>query len=184
VDVRIIAATNRRPEQEVADGRFRQDLYFRLNVLNITLPPLRDRGRDVLLLAEYLLKKYCQQFGLPERTLSAPAQNALLAYAWPGNVRELENVIQKAILLSTSAKIPAEAIQFGGSIAGSAAGAPTPTTLKEARCQAERDIICRTLAKTAGNISLTAKILEIDRKWLMKIMEELGISAVPYRGSA
>lgn len=174
IDIRIIAATNRNLEHEIAAGRFRQDLYFRLNVLSLKVPPLRDRCEDILLLADYFNTKYCQQFGLPLKTLTSSAQNTLTTYDWPGNVRELENIIQKAILNSSSEKISGEHIEiFPAHI--------TSMTLKEARSTAERDLITLTLKKTKGNISLSAKLLEIDRKWLMKIMDDLGIDADMYR---
>lgn len=175
ISVRIIAATNRNLQNEIALGRFRQDLFFRLNVLSLTLPPLRDRDKDILLLADYFNVKFCQQFGLPLKTLTQSAQNRLLTYDWPGNVRELENVIQKAILLSSNSKITADSIPVY---------TPSATmTLKEARSTAERELICTTLKKTNGNISLSAKLLEIDRKWLMKIMDDLGIKIEEYRNN-
>ncbi|MBD3393498.1 MAG: GAF domain-containing protein [Chitinivibrionales bacterium] len=180
VDIRILAATNRNLEADVSAGRFRQDLFFRLNVLTVTLPPLRERGRDAALLAEYFLKRYCEQFGLPLKELSAEARKALFSHAWPGNIRELENVIQKTALLSSSNKIAAHELQFPGR-ALFGRGSQAVTTLKDARAEAEKTIITRTLAKTQGNISLAAKILDIDRKWLMKKMDELGVQAGDFR---
>ncbi len=174
INIRIIAATNRNLEQEIAAGRFRQDLYFRLNVLTLNVPPLRDRGEDILLLADYFNTKYCQQFGLPLKTITSSAQNSLTTYDWPGNVRELENIIQKAILTSSTEKISSEHIEISTAHISS-------MTLKEARSTAERELITLTLKKTKGNISLSAKLLEIDRKWLMKIMDDLGIDADTYR---
>ncbi len=182
-DVRIVAATNKKLEDEVAQNKFRQDLFFRLNVLTVVMPPLRERGQDTVLLAEFFVKKYCQQFGLPQKSLMASAQNALLAHNWPGNVRELENVVQKAILLSSDNRIGKESIQITASSVLRSAGAQLPTgTLKEARAIAEKEIISQTLARTRGNVSQASKLLDIDRKWLMKLMEELGIEADSYRG--
>ena len=182
-DVRIVAATNKKLEDEVAQNKFRQDLFFRLNVLTVVMPPLRERGQDTVLLAEFFVKKYCQQFGLPQKSLMASAQNALLAHNWPGNVRELENVVQKAILLSSDNRIGKESIQITASSVLRSAGAQLPTgTLKEARSAAEKEIISQTLARTRGNVSQASKLLDIDRKWLMKLMEELGIEADSYRG--
>jgi transcriptional regulator with GAF, ATPase, and Fis domain len=182
VDVRIIAATNRNLEQEVAAGRFRQDLYFRLHVLAVELPPLHARGQDVIMLAEYFIGKYCEQFGIARKSLGTSARTALLSYSWPGNVRELENVIQKAVLLSPNQRLDQGDIVFSESRLFAKTGSSTgATTLKAARAEAERSIIARTLEKTGGNITLSAKILEIDRKWLMRKMEELEISAEAYR---
>ncbi|HKP94157.1 MAG TPA: sigma-54-dependent Fis family transcriptional regulator [Fibrobacteria bacterium] len=181
VDVRILSATHRHLAGEVKDGRFRQDLFFRLSVLELELPPLRDRDQDVLLLADFLLKKFTQQFGLPARSLSPAARNKLLGYAFPGNVRELENVIQKAILMSSSKQINAEDLQLDASGQPGGGGAHSIRTLKEIRTEAEKTAIDAALSKTAGNISLAAKMLEVDRKWLMKLMEEAGLDADAYR---
>jgi transcriptional regulator with GAF, ATPase, and Fis domain len=181
-DIRIIASTNKKLSDEVLSGRFRQDLFYRLNVFTLTMPPLRDRGEDILLLAEYFVKKYCQQFGLPAKTLVTSAQNALLSHTWPGNIRELENVVQKAILFSSDDRIAKEHIQIQGEESSAAnAGLSSSVTLKEARAVAEKEIITRTLKRTRGNVSSASKLLDIDRKWLMKLMDELGISADTYR---
>jgi Nif-specific regulatory protein len=173
IDIRIIAATNRNLEIEVSANKFRQDLYFRLNVLTLKLPPLREREKDILLLADYFNSKYCQQFGVQLKTITLSAQNRLTTYNWPGNVRELENIIQKAILHTSDNKITSEQIDI--------AAPAVIKTLKEARAGAERELIHLTLKKTSGNISLSAKLLDIDRKWLMKIMEDLGIIIDDYR---
>jgi transcriptional regulator with GAF, ATPase, and Fis domain len=185
INVRIVAATHRNLDQAVAQGTFRQDLYYRLNVLTLTLPPLRQRGQDIIVLAELFLVRYCEQFGLKRKTLGASAQAALLAHQWPGNVRELENVIQKAALLSMGTRIEAIDIQTGSatpSTPGSAGGLEdAQCTLKDARAHAEHDVIVRTLSRTAGNVSQASKLLDIDRKWLMKKMEELGVAADDFR---
>ncbi|HUI92403.1 MAG TPA: sigma 54-interacting transcriptional regulator [Chitinivibrionales bacterium] len=182
-DVRIVAATNKKLEDETAAGRFRQDLFFRLNVLTIGLAPLRERGQDTVLLSEYFVKKYCQQFGLPVKTFLSSAQNALIAHHWPGNIRELENVVQKAILLSNDNRIAKEHIQItSSSLLKNASGLSSPVTLKDARSAAEKEIITQTLVRTKGNVSMASKLLDIDRKWLMKLMEELGVNADDYRG--
>jgi len=181
-DVRIIAATNKKIGEEVASGRFRSDLYYRLNVLSLSMPPLRDRGEDIILLAEYFVKKYCQQFGLGAKTMLSSAHSVLMACNWPGNIRELQNVIQKAILYSPDERIAKEHIQISGFVSPGDGGAlDQPVTLKEARAGAEKQIITGTLRRTKGNVSMASKQLDIDRKWLMKLMEELGISADTYR---
>ena len=100
MDVRVIAATNRNLEDHVRDGKFRDDLYYRLNVLRVEIPPLRDRGRDVVLLANYYLQTFSRDFRRRVRSLSQPAEAALLSYSWPGNVRELRNLIERAVLLA------------------------------------------------------------------------------------
>jgi two-component system NtrC family response regulator len=164
----------------VEAGRFRQDLFFRLSVLDLVIPPLRGRGQDVLLLAEYLLKRYLQQFGLPPKSLSQGARNKLLEYAFPGNVRELENVIQKAILLCDAASIRPEDLQWAQR-EGEARPSGALPTLKESRGRAEKEAIGAALERAGGNVSLAAKLLDIDRKWLMKLMEESGLDADAYR---
>ncbi len=182
VDVRIVAATNRDLEAEVAGGAFRQDLYFRLNVLTLHLPPLRQRGDDILLLAEFFITKYCQQFGLNQKVLSVAAKNMLIAHAWPGNIRELENVMQKAILMSETDRLTPENIALRKGAGGSdVVRGQTDLSLRDVRAAAEREAIAATLSRTHGNVSLAGKILDIDRKWLIKKMDELGIDAKTYR---
>ncbi len=100
VDIRLVAATHRDLRQLAAEGKFREDLFYRLNVLQLTLPPLRDRGKDIIAIAEALLEKYCEQLKTPLKTLSPEAIQAITTYSWPGNVRELENAMQRAVILS------------------------------------------------------------------------------------
>ncbi|HEX2959880.1 MAG TPA: sigma 54-interacting transcriptional regulator [Chitinispirillaceae bacterium] len=182
INVRIVAATNRQLEKEIANGTFRQDLYFRLNVLTLNLPPLRDRGSDIHLLLDYFTKKYCQQFGLPLKSFSAAVRKMFLLHSWPGNIRELENAVQKAILISDQNIISPEnfSIDAMGVVLKSSEDSE-PVTLHEVRDRAEKTAIVNALVKTKGNVSLSSKILEIDRKWLMKKMEEFEISADRYR---
>jgi transcriptional regulator with GAF, ATPase, and Fis domain len=181
VNVRIIAATHRDLSAEVTAGRFRQDLFFRLNVLTITLPPLRDRDSDIILLSEYFIKKYSQQFGLEVKRLSADAKNSLLRYGWPGNIREMENTIQKAIIKSEASTLVADDFELGGTVLPDKKPLNAAHTLKDARNAAEKEIIINTLSRTKGNVSSASALLEIDRKWLIKKMEELGIDADNYR---
>ena len=112
IDTRIVATSNRDLKAEVKAGRFREDLYFRLNVLNLALPPLRDRKADIPLLADHFVKKYAEANGVPERPLAPAAREALLRHAWPGNVRELENTIHRAVLLASGDAIGTEAIML------------------------------------------------------------------------
>ncbi len=182
VNVRILSATHRDLAQEVKEGRFRQDMYFRLNVLQLKLPSLRDRDDDILLLSDFLIKKYCQQFGLPLKQLSAAARKELMLHSWPGNIRELENVMQKSILLSTSRLIGAADLQLQQSpFAQKSAAATGFLPLKEARAAAEKDAITAAMQRCRGNISQASRLLQIDRKWLMKLMQELEIEADAFR---
>jgi transcriptional regulator with PAS, ATPase and Fis domain len=99
VDVRLVAATHRDLRKLAREGKFREDLYFRINVMQLELPPLRERGRDIISIAESLLQRYCTQFGKPQLKLSSSAMDAIMSYNWPGNVRELENAMQRAVIL-------------------------------------------------------------------------------------
>ncbi len=182
VNVRILAATNRNLEAEVAAGRFRSDLFFLLNVLTLEIPPLRNRGDDVILLAEYFLNRYCQQFGLAGKKLSQSAKKILISYLWPGNVRELENAIQKAILICEKNVLNPEDFTLGkNTLAETVAVLNEGATLRNIRTEAENKAITAALSKTHGNVSLAARILDIDRKWLIKKMEEAGIKASDFR---
>ncbi|MBN1578124.1 MAG: sigma 54-interacting transcriptional regulator [Chitinispirillaceae bacterium] len=184
VDLRIVAATNKNLAGEVAAGRFREDLFYRLNVLEVTVPPLRDRNRDVLLLAHYFIKKYAARFGLPEKGIALPAQAKLLGYLWPGNVRQLENVVQKALLVSKTALLLESDFDLppmDTSVAASStetADQP-PATLRAAREAAEKQCIMIALKRSNGNITVAAKLLETDRKWLTKLMKQHDITAGP-----
>lgn len=179
VNVRIIAATNRDLREEVRNGRFREDLLYRLNVLQIEVPPLRKRNRDVLLLSDYFIKKYSLRFGMQEKGLTLQAQAKLLMYSWPGNVRQLENIIQKSLLMSKSnliadSDIDIEANDKKENIRAGSSG----QTLKEIRSAAEIEGIREALKKASGNISMAARILDIDRKWLSKLMKEYDVTVL------
>ncbi len=186
-DVRIIAASNRNLQNEVVEGRFRQDLFFRLNVFALSMPPLRERQADVVLLGQFFIRKYCDQFGMEQKRLGASARDGLISHTWPGNVRELENVIQKAVLLSSGARITAEDLDLSysgmrrspGDTDGASASAIM--SMKQAREAAEKRAITNALTSSRGNISLASKLLKIDRKWLMKKMDTFDIDANTYR---
>jgi len=185
VDVRIIAATNKNLKEEVQEGRFRADLFFRLNVVTMTLPPLRERSEDILLLAEYLINKYCSSMGREGKILSTDAQSALLSHTWPGNIRELENVIQKAVIIAPARKIEKEDLElFESATTLQEKGPGRITTIKAAREAAEKECIRATLQSTRGNVSQTSRILAIDRSWLLAKMNEYEINADEYRGKS
>jgi transcriptional regulator with PAS, ATPase and Fis domain len=179
IDVRVIAATNRDLNVEVKSGRFREDLLYRLNVLEIPVPPLRNRHRDALLLADFFIKKYARRFGLPEKAIALQAQAKILAYGWPGNVRQLENIIQKALLISKGAMITESEIVIEGQSGETAQEINgTSQTLKDARAAAELQCIRNALSKANGNVSMAARLLDVDRKWLTKLMKLHNISPV------
>jgi DNA-binding NtrC family response regulator len=183
VDVRVVAATNRELEEEVKEGRFREDLYFRINVVTIRLPPLRDRPSDIPLLVDHFLAKYAARERRNDTGVAAPAMTLLQHYGWPGNVRELENVIERALALSKDGVIlpsdlPPE-ITHESSAAASAAAA-TGGALVEDRptlAELERRYIELILRETGGNKKRAAEILGIDRRTLYRTLEREGRAA-------
>ena len=182
VDVRLVAATNRDLAVEVAGGRFREDLYYRLNVVSLALPPLRDRPDDIPLLAQYFLAAYAEKNGKPVKGFSPGAMDRLIRYAWPGNVRELENVIERAVVLLlgdhvTERELPPqlhavpEAPYVEGVGSATTPGVTDdPGTLRDV----ERTAILQTLALTGGNKSEAAKRLGITRKTLHAKLQQYG----------
>jgi two-component system response regulator AtoC len=190
VDVRLIAASNRDLRKEIAAGRFREDLFYRLNVMPIHLPPLRERRTDIPLLAEHFLRIHAVRFRKPVTQLSSDALEALVNYAWPGNIRELENVVERCVLLSDGDTIrlrdlaPEVRAAAPGAAGGdedddgdeSVAGAGgLKEQVREATVRLEREMIVRALAQTGHNVTQTARLLKISRKSLQIKMKELGL---------
>jgi DNA-binding NtrC family response regulator len=169
VDVRVIAATNADLGAEVQAGRFREDLLYRLNTVEIRLPPLRERREDVPLLAARFLARTRERYGKPAAALSPEAMDALLAHAWPGNVRELEHVVERAVLLAHGDRI--EEADLGLRPATSPATALDDLTLE----QAERQVIERAVRRAAGNVSEAAKALGLSRSALYRRLQLQGI---------
>jgi two-component system, NtrC family, response regulator HydG len=169
VDVRIIAATNKDLAALVRRGLFREDLYYRLNVITIPVPALRERGDDLILLARHFATRYAREYGKDEPRFGESAIEALRRYAWPGNVRELENTIQRAVLLGEGGAI--EAADLPGSMRYTlSAGTRLDRTLAEV----EAEHVAAVLASVGGNRSRAAKILGIDRKTLAARLERSG----------
>jgi two-component system NtrC family response regulator len=168
VNARVVAATNRDLEAEVKAGRFREDLYFRLSVVRITLPPLRDRGDDIIELAGHIMESYCRELRKPPLRFTKPALDALRQHPWPGNVRELQNRVQRAIVLSDGRVIGPGELELGGR---PDANQSPQTTLKEARQVLVREVITKSLQENGGNISKTARALGISRPTLYQLME-------------
>jgi len=176
VDVRIIAATNRDLKQAIADKHFREDLYYRLNVVPIFLPPLRERKEDIPELVQHFIRKYCDETGKEIDGISPDGLAALQRHSWPGNIRELENCIERAVILCQGKTILPQHLLFGdgASPAGSAAPSPQaaePRTLREA----EKAHIMRILDEYRGNQSRAASILGIDRKTLRNKIRDYGL---------
>ncbi|HEX8169817.1 MAG TPA: sigma-54 dependent transcriptional regulator [Thermoanaerobaculia bacterium] len=174
VDVRVLAATNKNLEAEIANGNFRSDLFYRLNVIPIEVPPLRARGNDVILLAEYFLRRYAAETGQPRKKLSSGAAAKLKAYHWPGNVRELRNVIERLAILVPGETIDAAEIQLG-TRPEPAAEIAANLTLREARDEFEKQYILARLREFAGNVSRTADALGVERSNLYRKLHAYGI---------
>jgi DNA-binding NtrC family response regulator len=170
LDVRIVAATNTRLDRAVAEGRFREDLYYRLNVVTLELPPLRARGDDVLRLVEHFLAKFSKQYDLPEPALTADARRALLAHAWPGNVRELRNIVERTLLLSSPGRFELEPLQTGVPQPPVAGGLPFPAPLAEVQRAAAHAM----LELTGGNRSEAARRLGVSRSRLLRLLRGAG----------
>ena len=181
VDARVVLATNEDLSKAVAEGRFRQDLFYRINVINIELPPIRDRISDVALLAKHFLAKVCLDTGKQVSDFTPDAMNAMQRYRWPGNVRELQNVIERAVLLGKGQQIgmtdlPHEIVGAAPMNISSSGG---QKTLKEALAGPERQIILDVLEANQWNRNETAETLGINRTTLYKKMKRLGLEDAP-----
>jgi DNA-binding NtrC family response regulator len=189
VNIRLLATTNRDLEEEVKLGNFREDLFYRLNVISITLPSLRDRPKDILDLARYFIKKYSDSNGIEERTLSEEAADKLRAHVWRGNVRELENTMHRAVLLAQGETIAPEAVMLAG-------GKPEPVKAESATAntlvgrtvaEVEQDLILGTLSHCLGNRTHAANILGISIRTLrnkLRDYAEQGVPVPPHGGEA
>ena len=176
VDIRVILATNEDLAKAVAEGRFRQDLYYRVNVINIELPPLRERISDIPLLAQHFLEQVCEDTGKRVRGFSDQAMAALRAYRWPGNVRELQNVLERAVLLGKSDLVGLEDLPASLIAAGPVPIEPVGNrTLKQAMSSPERQIILDVLQAHNWSRNATAEALGINRTTLYKKMKRLGL---------
>jgi two-component system response regulator FlrC len=192
VDIRIIATSNRNLVDAVREGMFREDLLFRLNVVNLKLPPLRDRPADIIALAQFFAKKYAESNSLPLRALSREAERALATNRWPGNVRELENTIHRAVLLSSGAEIGVDGLLApdgirldqakGTGAAGQAALAAEQVTrnlVGRTVAEVERDLILETLKHCLGNRTHAANILGISIRTLRNKLNEYAAGGAP-----
>ena len=181
VDVRVIAATNKNLEQAVEDGTFRGDLYYRLNVFPIYMPPLRERKTDILLLADFFLEKYSKENHKDIRRFSTPAIDMLMQYHWPGNVRELENCIERAVLLCEEGVI--HSYHLPPTLqTGQESGTLPALSLEEAVANLEKEMLIDALKNTRGNITNAARILQTTvRKFAYKAHQH-GVDYRHYRG--
>jgi two-component system nitrogen regulation response regulator NtrX len=180
VDARVLAATNKDLQAEIRAGRFREDLYFRLTVVPISVPPLRERQEDIPLLADHFMAEFAREYGRRVKTFDPGARVALQQYPWPGNVRELRNVIERLMIMVPGDNISPPALTFldpSGLTRPALVDAPSERrTLHEARDQFERDLILRTLAEQQGNMSRTAEVLGVERSNLYRKMKAFGIA--------
>jgi two-component system NtrC family response regulator len=172
VDLRLVCATHRDVPQLVATGAFREDLYYRLAEVTVSIPPLRRRAGDAVLLARHLLGHYNAQLGRSVAGFSDDALEAIDAHAWPGNVRELQNRMKRAVIMAEGKRITAADLELQH-----VAGEPEPLNLKEVRERAETEALRRALAQTKGNISRTAKLLGISRPTLYDLMRQHNLRA-------
>jgi DNA-binding NtrC family response regulator len=179
VDVRVVSATHRDLEALIAEGKFREDLYYRLNVFPITLPPLRERTDDIPLLVEHFIQKFSQATGKPVRGADQAAIGELRAYPWPGNVRELENVVERAMILTKGPQLTAADLDFGrrlgaGAAAAARTAAPVPApeggdgsrSFYKRISEQERNEIIAAVERAHGNIAHAARSLGINRSTL------------------
>ena len=166
VDIRVIAATNRDLDRAVQEGQFREDLFYRLNVVMMRLPPLRDRGQDIVLIARYLVQKICDELNLPERVLDTEATNALMRYHWPGNIRQLENRLKKALVLADGPELQPADLDLEGE------DLDMPLPLADAKEQFAFQYIMETLERNGGNRTQTAKELGVDPRTIFRYLEK------------
>lgn len=180
VDVRVIVATNKDLREEIRKGAFREDLYYRLNVIPIHVPPLRDRKEDISLLVQDFLEEFSRENNSEPKRITDETMSALLAHDWPGNVRELKNLVERLVIMSPGARIEFSSLLGGFEpITSQFTANPsfkTAPTLREARNMAEKEYISAKLAKNKGNISQTAEEIDIDRTSLHKKIKALGIN--------
>lgn len=183
VDVRVIAATNANLEQMVSEKLFRMDLYYRLNVVNIRLPALRERGDDILVLAEHWLQIYAKELGKQTKEFAPEALHELMTYSWPGNVRELQNVVYRAVLMNDDAMIPAAALRMAGRSKATMAeeyaqrDVPYAEIRKEMMDQFHRTYFEALLRRADGNLSQASRLSGIDRTNLRRMLRENGLRA-------
>src|SRR5450631_4210888 len=179
VDVRVIASTNKDLEEEIAKGNFREDLFYRLNVVPFVVPPLRERKEDIPLFARHFLKEFAAAYGRRPREITDDAIDTLMRYSWPGNVRELRNVIERIVIMNpTTTRFDRKHLTPLVHREGSRRSVNGEfSTLHQARAAYERDYILKKLDESHGNVSRTAEVLGLERSHLYRKMKSLGIAA-------
>jgi two-component system nitrogen regulation response regulator NtrX len=175
LDARVVAATNKNLAQEIARGAFREDLYFRLAVITIHVPPLRDRGSDVGRLAEHFLRRYCDENGRRHKSLTPAALALLSQYAWPGNVRELRNMMERAVIMLDEDRVDAPHLRPLLLVRDEAGAPPSDSSLRDSLESYERRMIEKALAASDGNIAQAARSLGLDRANLHRKLRRFGL---------
>ncbi|MEM8987664.1 MAG: PEP-CTERM-box response regulator transcription factor [Pseudomonadota bacterium] len=171
VDTRIVSATHRNLQSFIEDGAFREDLFYRIGEISIDVPPLRERGADVVLLGKHFIDKYARENKVGPLQLADGAEAALLRHVWRGNVRELENCVKRAVILANGPSISAEELGIGAATEGASAPA-VPKTIKDARHEAERSALQAAMEKAEGNLSAAAKVLGVSRPTLYNLLKQ------------
>jgi two-component system NtrC family response regulator len=169
VDIRVIAATNADLQKGLAEGRFREDLYYRLAVVVLKLPSLRDRDTDGVVLAEAFLKKFAVEFGKRKLRFSKDALDVIKAHAWPGNVRELENRVKRAVIMADETKVTAADLELTHVLSGGS------RSLRDAREELDREMVTKALRRHEGNITAAAADLGITRPTFYELLDKLGL---------
>jgi len=175
VDVRVVAATNKHLEEEIERGNFREDLFYRLNVIPFFVPPLRERREDIPLLADHFLREFTTAYGRKPKELTADAYRVLVEYHWPGNVRELKNLIERIVILNPQVRVDARHIPLTAPRRQQDRPVDRFGSLQEVREAAEREYILKKLEETNGNVTRTAELLGLERSNLYRKMKTLGI---------
>jgi two-component system, NtrC family, response regulator len=179
VDTRTVCATNVDIAKAISEGKFREDLYYRINVIPITLPPLRERGDDILLLANYFLRMFNEEYKKKVRRFSSSALGFLKSYEWPGNVRELRNRVQRALIMSEATSIEPADLGSEGILPAQPGPVQTATTLREARDRVEQELIAMAIDRQNGNIVKAAEELGVSRPTLYDLMKKHGLTSAP-----
>lgn len=175
-DVRVIAATNKNLDDEIERGNFREDLFYRLNVIPFSVPPLRERVEDIRLLADHYLHEFTTSYARKAKELTADAYRVLEEYSWPGNVRELKNLMERIVIMNPQTRVEARQIPLNAAKRNVPERALEPSgSLAEVREAAERDYILKKLDETGGNVTKTAELLGLERSHLYRKMKALGI---------
>ena len=177
VNVRVLSATNKKLDQEVSEGRFREDLYYRLNVVQINMPTLRERSEDIPLLAEHFLSIFKEETVIPALTISKAAMEKMVQYEWPGNIRELRNAIERAVVMGNGKEILPEDLPIA-TVRATYPGLQMGLTLEEALNQFKKEFIILNLKHTGGNRSKAAKIMEIQRTYLSRLISKYDLKGV------